>query len=345
MTHFRFAILVFRFQKAHAVKRSAVAISFVLGVLAAPLAAGAQQPSRIPRLGLLSADAAPASWHLVEAFKQGLRDLGHVEGQNITIEYRFAEGKYDRLPDLAAELVRHKVDVIKAFTTPATRAAMNATAAIPIVFSQAGDPVASGLVASLARPGANVTGVSLLAAELSVKNLELLKEIVPRISRVAVLWEPDQPVGALFLRQIEVAATSLRVQLQPLEVRDPNDLETAFASVTRRRAQGLIVLPGSLFNLHRHRLADLAARSRVPAIFIRRVFVEAGGLMSYGTNFADVSRRAATYVDKILKGAKPADLPVEQPTRFEMVLNMKTAKALGLTFPPSILVRADQMIE
>ena len=314
-------------------------------LLALSVSARAQQPAKVPRIGLLSADAASASWHLVEAFRHGLRDLGHVEGQNITIEYRFAEGKYDRLPDLAAELVRHKVDVIKAFTTPATRAAMNATATIPIVFSQAGDPVGSGLVASLARPGANVTGVSLLAAELSVKNLELLKEIVPRISRVAVLWEPDQPVGAFFLRQTEVAAKSLRVQLQPLEVRDPNDLETAFASVTRRRAQGLIVLPGSLFNLHRHRLADLAARSRVPAIFIRREFVEAGGLMSYGTNFADVSRRAATYVDKILKGAKSADLPVEQPTRFEMVINMKTAKALGITFPPSIMVRADQVIQ
>ncbi len=317
----------------------------VLSLLMAVDAVAAQQPAKVPRIGLLSADAASASWHLVEAFRQGLRDLGHVEGQNITFEYRFAEGKYDRLPDLAAELVRHKVDVIKAFTTPATRAAMNATAAIPIVFSQAGDPVASGLVASLARPGANVTGVSLLAAELSVKNLELLKEIVPRISRVAVLWEPDQPVGALYLRQIEVAAMSLRVQLQPLEVRDPNDFETAFASITRKRAQGLIVLPGSLFNLHRHRLADLAARSRVPAIFIRREFVDAGGLVSYGTNYADQSRRAATYVDKILKGAKPADLPVEQPTRFELVINLKTAKALGLTIPQSVLFRADQVIQ
>jgi putative ABC transport system substrate-binding protein len=232
-----------------------------------------------------------------------------------------------------------------AFTIPATRAAKNATTAIPIIFAQVLDPVGAGLVTSLARPGANVTGVSIMVEELSGKYLELLKEVAPRISRVAVLWEPDQPAGALLLRQIEKAATSLGVQLQPLTVRDPNDLESAFSSVAKMRADVILVLPSSLFNLHRHRLAALAASSRVPAMFVRREFVDAGGLMSYSPNFADQARRAATYVDRILRGAKPADLPIERPTKFDLVINLKTAKALGLTISPSLLLRADQVIE
>jgi putative ABC transport system substrate-binding protein len=232
-----------------------------------------------------------------------------------------------------------------AFTIPGTRAAKNATTAIPIIFAQVLDPVGAGLVTSLARPGANVTGVSIMVEELSGKYLELLKEVAPRISRVAVLWEPDQPAGALLLRQIEKAATSLGVQLQPLKVRDPNDLESAFSSVAKMRADVILVLPSSLFNLHRHRLAALAASSRVPAMFVRREFVDAGGLMSYSPNFADQARRAATYVDRILRGAKPADLPIERPTKFDLVINLKTAKALGLTISPSLLLRADQVIE
>ena len=231
-----------------------------------------------------------------------------------------------------------------AFTIPGTRAAKNATTAIPIIFAQVLDPVGAGLVTSLARPGANVTGVSIMVEELSGKYLELLKEVAPRISRVAVLWEPDQPAGALLLRQIEKAATSLGVQLQPLKVRDPNDLESAFSSVAKMRADVILVLPSSLFNLHRHRLAALAASSRVPAMFVRREFVDAGGLMSYSPNFADQARRAATYVDRILRGAKPADLPIERPTKFDLVINLKTAKALGLTISPSLLLRADQVI-
>jgi putative ABC transport system substrate-binding protein len=316
-----------------------------LGILIVPVCADAQQSANVRRIGYLSADDPSAASHLVEAFRQGLRDLGYVEGQNVIIEFRFADGKYDRLSSLATELVRHRVDVIMAFTIPATRAAKNATTAIPIIFAQVLDPVGAGLVTSLARPGANVTGVSIMVEELSGKYLELLKEVAPRISRVAVLWEPDQPAGALLLRQIEKAATSLGVQLQPLTVRDPNDLESAFSSVAKMRADAILVLPSSLFNLHRHRLAALAASSRVPAMFVRREFVDAGGLMSYSPNFADQARRAATYVDRILRGAKPADLPIERPTKFDLVINLKTAKALGLTISPSLLLRADQVIE
>jgi putative ABC transport system substrate-binding protein len=315
------------------------------GLLAAPLAAEAQRPANVPRIGYLSADDPAAASHLVEAFRQGLRNLGYVEGENVFIEFRFANGKYDRLPNLASELVSHRVDVIIAFTIPATRAAKNATTAIPIVFAQVLDPVDAGLVASLARPGANATGVSVMVEELGGKYLELLKEVAPRISRVAVLWEPAQPAGALLLRHIERAAASLGVQLQPIKVHGPNDFDSAFSSVTRMRADAFLVLPGSLFNLHRQRLAVLAAKSRVPAVFVRREFVDAGGLMSYAPNFADQSRHAATYVDRILKGAKPADLPIEQPTKFELVINLKTAKALGLTIPPSLLQRADHVIE
>jgi putative ABC transport system substrate-binding protein len=316
--------------------------------LANPIGAAgaeAQQTANVRRIGYLSADDRSAGSHLVTAFRQGLRDLGYVEGRSVIIEFRFAEGKYDRLSTLAADLVRQRVDVIMAFTIPATRAARNATTAIPIVFAQVLDPVGAGLVASLGRPGANVTGVSIMVEELGGKYLVLLKEVVPRISRVAVLWELAQPAGTLLLGQIEKAATSLGVQLQPVKVQGANDFDSAFSAVTRMHADAILMLPSSLFNSHRHRLATLAAASRIPTVSPRREFVDAGGLMSYSPDFADQARRAATYVDKILKGAKPADLPIEQPTKFDLVINLRTARALGLTIPPSLLLRADQVIE
>ena len=307
--------------------------------LAAPLAAEAQQAAKVARIGYLAANLA-ASPHLREAFLQGLRDLGYVEGRNVVIEYRDAEGKLERLPALAAELVALKVDVIVAASTLAALAAKQATRTLPIVFAAAADPVASGLVTSLARPGGNVTGLSILAPELVGKCLEQLKQAVPGVSRVAVLWQP----GALgertekdMLKGAEVAARALGVRLQFVEARGPADFDRAFSDMTRARAGALTVLPSAMFVNERRRLVDLAAKNRLPAVYALREFVDAGGLMSYGPNLADLFRRAATYVDKILKGAKPGDLPVEQPTKFELVINLKTAKALGLTIPPSVL--------
>ena len=312
-----------------------------------PVAASAQQAAKIARIGYLATNLA-AGPHLREAFLQGLRDLGYVEGRNVVIEYRDAEGKLERLPALAAELVALKVDVIVAASTLAALAAKQATRTLPIVFAAAGDPVASGLVTSLARPGGNVTGLSILAPELVGKCLELLKQAVPGVSRVAVLWQP----GALgertekdMLKEAEVAARALGVRLQFVEARGPADFDRAFSDMTRARAGALTVLASVMFFSERRRLVDLAAKNRLPAVYPLREFVDAGGLMSYGPNVADLFRRAATYVDKILKGAKPADLPVEQPTKFELVINLKTAKALGLTIPPSLLARADEVIE
>jgi putative ABC transport system substrate-binding protein len=316
-----------------------------LGIVLWPARSDAQQTVKGPRIGFLSADGRAAASHLVEAFRQGLRTLGYVEGESITIDYRFADGKYERLPDLARELVRLRVDVLMVFTIPAARAAKGATTTTPIVFAQVLDPVGAGLVAGLARPGANVTGVSVMIEDLGGKYVQLLQELMPRITDVAILWEPAQPAGALQLKQIETAGTSLGVRLHTIKVLSPSDFEAAFVSVTTQRSRALLVLPSSLFNLHWPRLADLAVRNRVPAISARREFVDAGGLMSYGPDFADQARRAAIYVDRILKGAKPADLPVQQPTKFELVINLKTAKALELTIPPSLLVRADYVIE
>ena len=287
----------------------------------------------------------PAVSHLYGAFRQRLRELGYVDGQNIAFEVRSAEGRAERLPDLAADLVRLKVDVIVAGGTPAPLAAKRATTAIPIVMASAGDPVGSGLVASLARPGGNVTGLSLLVPELGGKRLQLLKEVVPGVSRVAVLWNAANPYPVLVWRQTEAAARALGVHLQSLDVRGPDDLEGAFAAATRGRAGALITVEDPLTFGQRKRIVDFAARARLPAMYGFREFVDAGGLMSYAASLADLSRRAATYVDKILKGAKPADLPVEQPTKFELVINLKTAKALGLTIPPSVLIRADQVIQ
>ena len=283
-----------------------------------------------------------------EAFRQGLRDLGYVEGRNVVIEYRDAEGKHERLPALAAELVALKVDVIVAPPTPAALAAKQVTKTIPIVFAAVSDPVSSGLVTSLARPGGNVTGLSDLTPELVGKCLEQLKQAVPGVSRAAVLWQPGafgERTEKDLLKAAEVAARALGVRLQFVEARGPDDFDRAFSKMTSARADALTVLPTAMFVSERRRLVDLAAKNRLPTVFPYRESVDAGGLMSYGPNLADMYRRAATYVDKILKGAKPGDLPVEQPTKFELDINAKTAKALSLTIPQSVLLRADQVIQ
>jgi putative ABC transport system substrate-binding protein len=316
-------------------------------LLAAPLAAGAQQAAKVPRIGFLSAATSGVSSPALDAFRQGLRDLGWVEGQNIVVDYRFTEGRSDRLLDLAAELVQLKVDIIVAEATQGVAAAKNATTTIPIVMiSGSADPVGLGFIASLARPGGNVTGLSYsVGPEIVGKELELLKEIVPKVRRVAILSNPASPVQPLFIREVNGAARSLGVHLQHLEVRGPNEFEGAFAAMAKERVGALLVVADPVSVFHRTRLADLAAGSRLPAAYGTRASVEAGGLMSYGPSVRDLFRRAATFVDKILKGAKSADLPVEQPTKFEFVINLKTAKALGLTIPPSLLRRADEVIQ
>src|ERR1700730_16908569 len=316
------------------------------GLLAAPLAAEAQQVGKVPRIGFLSVTSPSDRPPLLDAFRQGLRELGWVEGQNIVIDYRYAEDRVDRLPDLAAELVRLKVDLIVSMGTQGVTAAKNATETIPIVMIAVRDPVGTGLIASLARPGGNVTGVSGYAGlETVAKQLELLKETVPKIRRVAILSNPANAYHQLAIREVHVAARSLGVQLQLLEARGPNEFDGAFAAMAKERVGALLVLSDAIVGSHRTRLADLAARSRLPAAFGVRDDVEAGGLMSYGPSILDSYRQAATYVDRILRGAKPAELPVERPTKFEFVINMKTAKALGLTIPQSVLLRADHVIE
>jgi putative ABC transport system substrate-binding protein len=311
-----------------------------------PLAAEAQQAAKVVRIGYLAANLA-ASPHLREAFLQGLRDLGYVEGRNVVIEYRDAEGKLERLPALATELVALKVDVIvTGGGTPTALAAKQATRSLPIVFSSATDPVTDGLVTSLAHPGGNLTGLSNLAPELVGKCLEQIRETVPRVSLVAVLWQPGSVGGHTdMLKAAELAARPLGVRLQIVEARGPADFDRAFSDMTRARAGALAVLGSGILNSERRRLVDLAARHRLPTVYTSRDFVDAGGLMSYGPSLADSFRRAAAYVDKILKGTKPGDLPVEQPTKFELMINLRTAKALGLTIPPSLLLRADQVIE
>ena len=322
-----------------------VANGLALFLLAVPLAAGAQQPAKVPRIGLLSSfsPSDTALWH--QAFRQGLRDLGWVEGKNISIEYRYAEGRHDRLPDLAADLVRLKVDIIVTAVTSDAVAGKNATRAIPIVMASAGDPVATGLVESLARPGGNITGLSQMVPELVGKRLELLREIVPKLSRVAVLWNPQDRSSTLSWKEIQLPARQAGVQLHSLEVRSPSDLDKAFEDATRARAGALAIMPDPVFVTNLKRIADLAAKHRLPSIFHLREFADADGLVTYGVDRSDMFRRAATYVDKILKGAKPADLPVEQPAKFELVINLKTARALGLTIPPSLLLRADRVIQ
>jgi ABC-type uncharacterized transport system substrate-binding protein len=307
--------------------------------------AQAQQPTKIPRIGYLSPNSLSFNPARIEAFRQGLRELGYVEGKNIVIEYRNTEGKLDRLPSLAAELVRLKVDIIVTTSPAPTRAAKEATSTIPIVFAQDGDPVASGFVASLARPGGNITGLSTLAPELSGKRLELLKEVVPKLSRVAVFGTSTTPSTAPTIKETELAAGAFKVQLQYLDVLDPKDIETAFRTATKGRADAVLVLAGPVVLFQRTQIAELALKSRLPAIYPQTEFTEAGGLMYYGANTPDMYRRAATYVDKILKGARPGDLPVEQPTKFELVINLKAAKQIGLTIPPTMLARADRVIK
>ena len=319
--------------------------SVAFGLATVPLPADAQPTGMVHRIGYLASGSSSAAAAVIEAFRQALRELGWVEGRNIVIDYRFAEGRFDRLPDLAAELVRLKVDLIVAAPTPAAVAARNATATIPIVMINVGDPVGLGLIASLARPGGNVTGLSFsVGLELFGKQLELLKETVPKVRRVAILSNPGNPSHALAISNIKVAARSLGVQLQLLEARGPDGLDAAFAAMAKERVGALLVVSDTMFGIHRARLADLAAKNQVPSMHGTRQNVEAGGLIYWGPNFPDQWRRAATFVDKILKGAKPADLPVQQPTKFELVINLKTAKALGLTIPQSLLLRADEVI-
>jgi putative tryptophan/tyrosine transport system substrate-binding protein len=316
-------------------------VTFVGGILAAPLAAEAQTAEKVYRIGMLGSSSSDP---LVEAFKQGLRELGYVEGRNIMVEYRSAEGRPDRLPDLAADLVRLKVDVIVASSQGAV-AAKQATTTIPIVMPIITDPVRLGLVASLAKPGGNATGFATQNDELPGKWMELVKETLPNASRVAVLFHPTYD-GGVQLKASEAAARSLGVRLQALKVERPDDFGTAFAAVQKNRAEALIISSSPLFYTHRARLVEFAAKHRIPTIYHQSEFVVgSGGLMSYGPDFHDLFRRSATYVDKILKGARPADLPVQQPTKFELVINLKSAKALGLTIPPSVLGRADQVIE
>jgi putative ABC transport system substrate-binding protein len=308
--------------------------------------ASAQQPKKVPRIGYVVGASLSGASARIEAFRQGLRELGYVEGKNIVIEYRYAEGKLDRLPPLVAELVRLKVDVIVANGPPSTRAAKEATVTIPIVMAQDSDPVGSGFVASLARPGGNITGLSTLAPELSGKRLELLKEIIPKLSRVAVLGTSTLPGNAQRLKEVELVAGALKVNLQYLDVLDPKDIEIAFRAASKGRADAVLMMAaGGVVSAHRTEIVELAVKSRLPAIYTNSLFVDAGGLMTYSANLTDLDRRAATYVDKILKGAKPADLPVEQPKKFELIINLKAAKQIGLTIPPNVLARADRVIK
>ena len=323
-------------------------VALVIGLLAAPLAASAQPAGKVYRIGYLSTGSASGTYlRPLEAFRQGMRELGWVEGKNMVIEYRYAEGRIDRLPGLAEELVRLKVDIIVASPTPSAMAARDASRTIPIVGMSLTEPVAVGLIASLARPGGNVTGITYnVDTDIFGKQLELLKEVVPKVRRVAVLSNPtSNPTYPLTMSSVKAAARSLGLQLQLHEAREPGEFDAAFAAMAKERAVALLVFGDPLFFVHRGRLADLALKNRLPSMSTQWQWVEAGGLMAYGPSFPDLWRRAATYVDKILKGAKPGDLPVEQPTKFELVINRKTAKALGLTIPQSLLVRADEVIQ
>ena len=337
---------------AHPLERRTFMAMIAGGLLAAPLTAEAQQSGKVARIGILSPGAPfdagrnpSALAVLFGALRESLRELGHVEGQNIAIESRWAEGNYDRLPGFAAELVGLKVDVIVTYGTPASLAAKRATGTIPIVMAAIIDPVASGLVTSLARPGGNLTGQSMMSPDLVEKQLEILKEVVPKVSRVALLHNPANPGNALQARHGQDAARALGVRLQLLGARGPSEIDSAFAAMTNEQAGAFIVLVDAALLDHRIRIADLAARRRLPAVYGLSEHAEAGGLMAYGPNRLVMFHHAAIFVDKILKGAKPAALPVEQPTKFELVINLKTAKALGLTIPQSLLQRADEIIQ
>jgi len=321
-------------------------VTLILSLLATPLAADAQRAGKVPRIGVLSANsqASEASLSQLEAFRQGLRDLGYVEGQNLTVEYRFAEWHEERLTALAAELVGLPVDVLVTRSAPAAHAARHATRTIPILFSNVNDPVGQGLVASLAQPGGNLTGLSTLSSEISGKRLHLLKEALPGLQRVAVVWHAANPGMALQFRETQDTARVLELELHSLEVRSPDDVDRVVAAARAERVEGLVVLPG-LPVRSPTQVVDFATTHRLPAIYAERELVQAGGLMSYGPNYREIARRAAAYGDKILKGAKPVDLPVEQAMWFEFVINLKTAQALGLTLPPVVLFQADEVIK
>jgi putative ABC transport system substrate-binding protein len=325
---------------------AALTVILTVALLAAPILAEAQQAQDVRRIGLLLSVPRNTSEHLVKAFDEGMRELGYEEGRNVVVERRFADGKLERLPALAAELVRLKVDVIVTGSNPVIDAVKKATATIPVVMSVSRDPVGAGFIASLSRPGGNITGLTNdPAPDILGKNLEFLKEAAPRVSRIAFLWNPVPSSAGTYRSAAESAAQKLSLRLQSVEVRGGNDLENAFSAIVRERADGVVVQADPVFLSARSQLVLLAAKHRLPAMYGVREFAEAGGLMSYGSNVAYQFRRAATYVDKILRGAKPADLPVEQPTKFELVINLKTAKALGLTIPQSVLVRADHIIQ
>jgi putative ABC transport system substrate-binding protein len=319
-------------------------LTSLAGALAAPLAAEAQPASgKVYRIGFLQQTPNTPAFNYTETFRQGLRDHGYVEGQNIVIEHRVSKTPKDN-PALLADLLDRKLDILVTWTTPALVAAKKATSTIPIV-GISGDPVQTGLVASLARPGGNITGIAILTDELELKNLQLLKEAFPGVTRVAVLWNPDNPVWPPALKRLQAAAPVLGVTIQPLAVRNPGDLEAVFAAATKGNAGALLVVREQLFSLHRQQIVNFVTTHRLPAIYGAPIFVEVGGLIVYAANFVDMLRRTGVYVDKILKGAKPGDLPIEQPTKFELVINLKTAKALGLTIPRTLLLRADQVIE
>ncbi len=316
-----------------------------LSLLAVPLAVQAQQAGKVYRVGFLGHSTAALEANLVGPFREGLRDFGYVEGQNILIEYRWAEGKYERFPALIAELIALKVDVIVTAGTPASLAVKKAAPSIPLVMVAVGDPIGVGLVASLARPGGNATGLSSIAPELEGKRLELLREVVPKLSHIAVLWNPDNPFHAGSLKEARAAAQALGIKVQLLGVRASEEFPAMFAAILRERSGALLTLADRLFLHNRARIVDFEAKHRLPGVYAYRELVEAGGLMSFGPSYPGMHRRAAYYVDKILKGSKPADLPVEQPTKFELMINLKAAKALGLTIPPSVLQRADRIIQ
>jgi putative ABC transport system substrate-binding protein len=318
--------------------------TFCSMLLALPFPVRAQQPGKIFRIGYLTVTSLSAIPARTDAFRQGLHELGYIEGKNIIIEWRSAEGKLDRLPSLAAELVRLKVDIIVTTGGVVTRAAKEATSTIPIVMAQDPDPVGSGFVASLARPGGNITGLSTLSPELNGKRLEILKEVVPKASRVAVLGSSTGSGYARELQEVELAARAFKVQLQYLDVLDPKDIETAFRAASKGRADAVLMLPSGVLTSQRTQVVDLAVKNRLPAIYSNSLWVDAGGLMTYSASITDLDRRLVVYVDKILKGRTPADLPVEQPMRFEFIINLIAAKKIGLTIPPNVLVRADRVI-
>jgi putative tryptophan/tyrosine transport system substrate-binding protein len=320
---------------------------FVLGLMLFALhsSPGAQQPNRIPRVGYLVPSSPSAIADRRQAFRHGLRELGYVEGKNIIVEYRYADGSQERLKDLAAELVRLKPDVIVTTSSAPTRAVKEASSTIPIVMAQDNDPIGNGFVATLARPGGNITGLAALDPELSGKRLEFLKELVPGLSRIAVLGDSTIPGYAKVLKETELAAAAHRVQLQYTDIRQPNDIESAIQSAEKQRVNGVLTMTSPMLFSHRAQVAAFAIKHHLPAIYHQSQYVEAGGLMSYGASFTDMDRRAAIYVDKILKGAKPAEMPIEQPTKFELVINLKAAKQIGLTIPPNVLARADKVIK